>query len=255
MGGPPGHPHRVFEDAFSGSALDASKWNTYITSRAASGSPWNSNGSDGSGMDQGGYDAEYFQASQVAVDNGLFLSAQRGSSRRGYSWTSGVVSTYGKFEFTGGYVQIAAKMPPGDGMWPGLWLLPGPGGSGGDNFEVDLFEGNYIGNGANPNDNAAWHLHTPAGTAGGVSDTHTDLAAGFHVYGLDWVPGQSVTWYLDGSEVGRVTSSQVPIPDEPMELILDLQVANASASGWITTADGSTPSPSSMQVAEVQVYS
>jgi hypothetical protein len=50
-------------------------------------------------------------------------------------------------------------------------------------------------------------------------------------------------------------SPQSPIPAEPMELILDLMVANSTAGGWRTTYDGSTPSPSTLSVAGVQVYS
>jgi len=151
-------------------------------------------------------------------------------------------------------VQIKAKMPAGAGTWPGLWMLPGPGGRAGDNDEIDIFEGNYLAAGADPNDVDAWHLHTPGGVWGNATNVGTDLAAGYHVYGLRWVPGQSITWYVDDKVVGAVTRAQAPIPDEPMELILDLQVATSSASDWRTTADGSTPSPSSMQVAEVQVY-
>jgi hypothetical protein len=33
-----------------------------------------------------------------------------------------------------------------------------------------------------------------------------------------------------------------------------LQVANGTASSWRTAEDASTPSPSAMEVAEVQVY-
>ncbi|MGA2520237.1 MAG: glycoside hydrolase family 16 protein [Acidimicrobiales bacterium] len=254
MAPPPGYPTEIFGDSFSGTALDTSKWSTFITSNAAHGWPWSSDGAGGSGSSAGDFDAEYFEPGQVSVDNGLSLTAVRGSTRPGYTWTSGVVCTYGKFQFDGGYVQIKAKAPAGDGMWPGLWLLPGPGGTAGDNFELDMFEGGYTGNGANPADNDAWHLHTPSGVVGGVTNTGANLTAGYHVYGVAWVPGQSVTWYLDGVQVGRVTSAQVPIPDEPMELILDLQVADSAAQGWITTDDATTPSPSVLQVAAVAVY-
>jgi hypothetical protein len=35
---------------------------------------------------------------------------------------------------------------------------------------------------------------------------------------------------------------------------MDLQVANHSASDWHTTSNGFTPSPSTLRIAEVQVY-
>ena len=254
MPAPAGYTTKLFDDTFAGTTLDRTKWNSYITSKAANGWPWNANGSGGSGMNAGGFNAEYFSPGQVAVHNGLTLSAVRRSVHAGSTWTSGVVSTYGKFEFDGGFLQIKAKMPAGAGMWPGLWMLPGPGGSGGDNYEIDMVEGNYLMRGASPNDVDAWHIHTPSSVAGGLTNTGKDLAAGYHVYGLKWVPGKSVTWYVDNKAVGSLTSAQITIPNEPMELILDLQVADNAASGWITAANASTPSPSTLQIAEVQVY-
>lgn len=166
-----------------------------------------------------------------------------------------MVSTYGKFQFDGGYVQIKAKVPVGDGLWPGFWMLPGRGAKHGDDFELDIFEGDYTGNQVNPIDNYAWNLHTPSGAQfGGLTSTGVDLGAGYHIYGIDWVPGQSITWYLDGKPVGMLTSAQAPIPNEPMELILDLDVASPTTAGWHTVYDSTTPSPAVVNVAEVQVY-
>jgi beta-glucanase (GH16 family) len=142
------------------------------------------------------------------------------------------------------------------GMWPGLWMLPGStANTTTDNFEIDLQEGGYTATGS-ANDTEAYHEHdnNPGGsTCGGVAATGVDLAAGFHVYGLAWVAGQSLTYYLDGAQVGQITSSQCGISDEPMEIILDLQVA-INASGWHTLVGSTTPSPSVMQISEVQVY-
>ncbi len=205
MSAPPGFSHRIFEDAFVGRKLNTRRWNTYITSKAAGGAPWNGDGRGGSGSSPGGFNSGYFEPSQISVDNGLTLRAVRGSARAGFAWTSGVVSTYRKFQFDGGYVQIKAEVPGGDGMWPGLWMLPGPGGTGGDNYDFDIFEGNYIGNAVSPNDNYAWNLHSTTQTVGGLTNTGANLTAGYHVYGMNWIPGRSITWYLDGREVGQIT--------------------------------------------------
>ncbi|MBR0900221.1 family 16 glycosylhydrolase [Bradyrhizobium tropiciagri] len=167
--------------------------------------------------------------------------------------TSGAVSSYGKLEFDGGYLQISMKAPSGDGAWPGLWLMPGAGSSSGDNFEIDIQEGGYTGNGP-ANQAFTWHLHTPSGTVGGTVNTGIDLTAGFHTYGINWVPGKSITWYLDGKQIATVTSAQVPIPNEPMQLIMSNQVANSSAAGWHTALDSSTPASMAMQIDEIQLY-
>ncbi|WP_420970704.1 family 16 glycosylhydrolase [Bradyrhizobium sp. B120] len=248
----------VYEENFSGTTLD-SYWHPYITSRAANGWPWNSNGS-GSGPG-GPLDVDYDMPSQVTVNNGILdltairqpVSGINGGTPQTFPVTSGAVSSYGKFEFDGGYLQISMKAPSGDGAWPGLWLLPGAGSSGGDNFEIDMQEGGYTGSGP-ANQAFAWHLHTPSGTVGGVIDTGIDLTAGFHTYGINWVPGKSITWYLDGKQMAQVTSAQVPIPNEPMELIMSNQVANSNAAGWHTAFDSSTPSTMQMQIDQIQLY-
>jgi beta-glucanase (GH16 family) len=250
----------VFEEDFSGTTLD-NYWHNYITSNAASGWPWNSYGSGGSGPG-GVYDADYDMPSQVSVSNGLLnltavkqpVSGMNQGTAQTFPITSGAVSSYGNFEFNGGYLQISMKAPSGDGAWPGLWLLPGKGAGGsGDNFEIDMQEGGYTGSGP-ANQAFTYHLHTPSGTFGGVVDTGIDLTAGFHTYGINWVPGQLITWYLDGKQMAQVTNAQVPIPNEPMELIMSNQVANSNAAGWHTALDSSTSSSMPMQIDAIQLY-
>jgi beta-glucanase (GH16 family) len=246
---------RIFDDQFCGTSLNSSNWNAFVASRASDCYAWNATAGGGSAAGSpGAYDAEFFEASQVTVDNGLSITAESGSSQSGYSWTSGAISTCGKFEFTGGYLQIGMQQPDtSSGMWPGLWMLPGSGSSSTtDNFEIDLQEGGYTGNGA-ANDALAYHEHASGNASGSVVNTGVDLSARFHVYGVAWVPGESLTYYLDGNQVGQITSAEFTISNEPMEVILDLQVAQ-NANGWHTLAGASTPSPSVMRVSEVQVY-
>lgn len=202
----------VFNDSFSGTILNASNWNTYMTDAASQGWPWNDNGQGGSGVG-GVNDADYFMPSQTSVSSGLTLTAVQSrvvgvnsingqQSTQTFPVTSGVVDSYGKFEFEGGYLQISMKEPAGDGSWPSLWLLPGQGaGNVGSNFEVDIQEGGYTDGTANPDDVMAYHLHTPSGTFGGVANTGVNLTSGYNTYGLDWDPGQSLTWYLNGKEI------------------------------------------------------
>jgi beta-glucanase (GH16 family) len=255
----------VFNDNFLGTTLNASFWNTYMTSASTQGGPWDSAGLGGSGV--GGInDVDYFEPSQDSVNNGLTITAAQKSVvgnnytngqlvSQTFPITSGVVDSYGKFEFDGGYLQISMKAPTGDGAWPGLWLLPGQGaGNVGNNFEVDIQGGGYTDGSANPNDVFEYSLHTPSGTVGGVVDTGIDLTASYNTYAINWIPGQSITWYLNGKAIAEITSAQAPIPDEPMELIMDNQVASTAASSWRTVLDGSTPQTMPMQVGDVQLY-
>ncbi|MFC0242598.1 family 16 glycosylhydrolase [Rhodopseudomonas telluris] len=248
----------VYQEDFDGNTLNTA-WHKYITSKAANGSPWNSyNGGSGPG---GQFEAEFDMPGQVSVHDGVLditssktpITGMNQGTVMNYPMTSGVVSSYGNFEFTGGLLQVSMKQPAGNGAWPGIWLMPGSGSSAGDNFEIDIQEGGYTGKGP-ANQAFQWHLHTPNGDVGGVVDTGVDLTADFHTYAIDWQPGKSITWYLDGKQMAQVTSAQLPIPTQPMELILDSQWANSKAAGWHTTVDSSTPSTTHMLVDGVQLY-
>ena len=82
-----------------------------------------------------------------------------------------------------------------------------------------------------------------------------DVTAGYHVYGFQFIPGQSITAYFDGNPVWQVNaSSGITITGEPYEILLELQVAAQATAGWHTVTNASTPS-ASMNVAEVQAYS
>jgi hypothetical protein len=255
----------VFDDDFSGTGLNTTYWNTFMTRNSTQGGPWDSNGLGGSGMG-GIYEADYDEPYEISVDNGLTLNAVQQSVvgenyvdgavvQQTYSVTASVVDTYGKMEFDGGYLQISMKEPSGDGSWPSLWLLPGAGaGDVGNNFEIDIQEGGYRGGSANPNDVMAYHLHTSVGTFGGEINTGKNLTASFNTYAINWIPGQSITWFLDGVAVAEITSAQAPIPNEPMELIMSNQVATSAASSWRTSLDGATPRSMPMEIGDVQLY-
>ncbi len=264
--GPSSSRSLLFSDKFEGTSLDTSKWNSYLTSRQANGHPWTDPlpAQLGNGVRNGcSYGAQYFLPSQVAVHDGLDLTASRTptsgwcnqtDSVSSFPWRSGVVSSYNHFQFNGGYLSITMKAPPGNGMWPGLWMLPGPGGSHGDDYEIDLQEGGFVPPNP-PSETYAWNLHRGSNTWGGAVTTGVDLSASYHTYSLNWVPGQSLTWYLDGKKIAKLTKAQASIPDEPMELIMDLAVAGTSASGWHQPYDSTTTSPSVLHVSNVEVWS
>ncbi len=248
----------VFQDNFSGTSLNTSSWNTLM---ASNGSPWDTNGDGGSGLGNT-YNADYFMPSQVSVNNGLTLTAIQQSvlgdvsgTPTTFPVTSGIVDTDGKMEFTGGYLQISMKASSGDGAWPALWLLPGASaGNVGNNFELDMEEGGFLDGSANPNDVFSYHLEVGSPSYGGSVNTGTNLTSGYNTYAINWIPGQSITWYLNGTEMGEITSAQHTIPDEPMELIMCNSVGNSNSSSWRTSLDSSTPQSMPMEVADVQLY-
>jgi beta-glucanase (GH16 family) len=253
----------IFDDQFSGTRLDATKWNTYL---GAQGSAWNNNGSlpapySGPNVPGAGTDLEMFGPSQVGVDNGLTLTAQRNENQyaRTYPWISGVVTTEGKFSLptTGWYVQARIKVPDTtQGLWPGMWFLPaGPG----PFNEIDFVQGGFYGGPGNVDDapvGAGYFDSAGSLVNEAVPDVGFDASAGYHTYGIQWTPGVGIDEYVDGNLVWTVTESEVPggIVAQAYEIILDLQVAANADAGWRTVTTATSPG-GSMDVAEVQAYS
>ena len=259
MSAPAGYTNQqlIFDDQFSGTNLDTTKWNTYL---GAEGGVWNNRGSlpspySGNNM-PGSNDMSMYAPSQVSVNNGLTLTAQRNTNQYSgtYPWLSGVITTEGKFSLpTGGwYVQVKAKMPDqSQGMWPAIWFLCGP--SCPNDNELDGYEGGWLM--SNPNQIMHSDYFADQGQQQNAYNVGADVTAGYHVYGFQFIPGQSITAFFDGRQVWQVqASSGITITGEPYEIILELQVAAQQTSGWHTVTTGSTPT-SSMSVAEVQAYS
>jgi hypothetical protein len=116
--------------------------------------------------------------------------------------------------------------------------------------EIDLDESGYIGCGASAvNRCMATHMQSP-GNAQHLVDTGVDLSAGYHIYGMEYKPGQSVTMYLDGRKISQDTTN---IPTGAYEIIITNTIAE-NALGWHTLTNNSTPQPLNLKVAEVQVW-
>ena len=257
---PPGYTdeQQIFDDQFSGTKLDDTKWNTYL---GDSGGIWDNLGQlplPFSGPNSSGPrdEAAMFGPSQVSVNNGLTLTAQRNTNRYAatYPWISGVVTTEGKFSLptSGWYVQVKAKMPDqSQGMWPGIWFLPGTPGT--PVNELDGYEGGLLG--PDPDELMHSDYFADQGQQQSLYNVDTDVSAGYHVYGFQFIPGQSITAYFDGKQMWQVSAANgISITGEPYEIILELQVAMQDTSGWHTVMSAATPT-AAMSVAEVQAYS
>ena len=127
-----------------------------------------------------------------------------------------------------GKIEVTARLPVGDWLWPAIWMMPkdsvyGPWPSSG---EIDIMEsrGNdhtyYTVDGGDPNaPAAAGFAHYPAGNNAAGSTLHwgadtatnrffkttngwhypssiNDLTNGFHTYGMEWTPN-GIRTYVD----------------------------------------------------------
>jgi len=230
----------VFSEDFGGSNLDSSKWN----SSYRWGANWTINDEQQYYVDKianpdFGVSPFEFDGNRMSIVANKTPDSLK-SSANNKSYTSGVLTTYKKFEMLYGYVEMRAKLPKGQGLWPALWLLNVS--DYGSTPEIDIME--FLGNEPDTIYNVyhSKYVSTPSFEAKGP-----DYTSDFHTFGMKWTEGQ-IIWYVDGKEVNRYESGYVA--NESMYLIVNLALGGS----WGGNVDGSTPFPARYQIDYVRAY-
>jgi beta-glucanase (GH16 family) len=221
----PGYRLR-FNEEFDGKSLDPKRWVTSL--------PWgNTNRAE----------QQYYSPSALSLADGqLTITATRGG-QGSKAYTSGAICTDKLFDFKYGYAEERAMVPKGAGLWSAFWLLRRAKGS---NEEADIIEA--LGSDTTQGFNVL-HYGSMANREVSVSTFRTsDLATGFHVFGLEWEPGLMV-WYVDGIERHRAT---VGVPSDPMIVIANLAVGGPGS--WSGAPDGSTGFPARYKIDYIRVW-
>jgi len=235
-GGPPlgGKWNSVFDDEFDGDRLDpiwrtAQYWDHAYTF-------------------VGGDEWQAYDSTGVDVSDGALHLTAREESKYGANFVSGLVQTGGElntpeqptFSFAFGYIEVRAKFPPGQGLWPSIWMLPASHNDA--NGELDVVE--FLG-GDTSRAYFTTHRH---GSFVNKSFSGPDFTTGYHTFGLDWAPDH-VTWYVDG--VPRVTNTDPKlICQEAMFPIMNVSVGGA----WGGYPDANTQFPATMDVDYLRVW-
>lgn len=147
-------------------------------------------------------------------------------------YTSGKVTTSGKFQQTYGRWEARMKLPAGVGLWPAFWMLGINNGCGGwpSCGEIDIMENR----GRSPR-NSSSALHGP-GYSGNTPISHgytlpaaaPSLMEDFHVFAAEWTANQ-IRFYVDGILHYTVNRADVTrygawAYDRPFYAILNLAV-------------------------------
>lgn len=109
------------------------------------------------------------------------------------------MKTDNSFRFRYGKVEVKAKMPRGNWLWPAVWLLPSANIYGGwpRSGEIDLIEsrGNdeiWTWDGGNiGNEQVLYTLHygaTHQYKTNWINDK-SKFSSGFHIFKMEWTPG------------------------------------------------------------------
>ncbi|MBI3879649.1 MAG: glycoside hydrolase family 16 protein [Verrucomicrobia bacterium] len=218
----------VFNDEFSGDHVDLTKWNLR--------DPW--------GKERNQELQAYVTNAFELRDGVLRIKAERRTVRydgKLRHYTSGMMTTYRKFEQQFGRFEIRARVPRGNGMWPAIWLLPAPLGW---PPEIDVME--VLGH----ETAKLYTTHHWAQDGYKQADTGItmgpDLAGDFHVFAIEW-DAAKIVWTVDGKERFRSVKS---IPRVPMYLLMNLAIGGH----WGNPPDRTTPFPGAFEIDYVRVY-
>jgi len=219
----------TFHDEFDGQAMDTQKWNPN--------DPW--------GRERN-HELQAYVTNAFKVKGGILCintdKRQAFYSGKQRAYTSGMMTTQGKFSQQYGRFEIRCRVPKGKGMWPAFWLLPD---SLGWPPEIDVLE--VLGH--NPNKvyltNHFRDEQKKHGSHGG-SWSGPDFSAQFHEFAVEWSP-KAIVWFVDGVERFR---SEKSIPQGKMYMLVNLAVGG----DWPGAPDEKTQFPAAFEVDYVRVY-
>lgn len=237
----------VWSDEFKGDKLNYSKWGVEV------------NAFGGGNNEMQLYTG---RTENVRVENGhLIIEARKdrpnvqGTIRE---YSSGRIRTKHRGDWKYGRIEVRAKLPKGQGVWPAIWMLPTKEkyGTWAASGEIDIME--LVGQEPNK---VLGTLHYgdvwPKNKHSGSSFTlpKGDFSEGFHTFGLEWEEGE-IRWLIDDKLYQTQTqwsskSAKFPAPfDQPFHLILNIAVGGNLAGA----PNAKTQFPQQMQVDYVRVY-
>ena len=236
----------VWNDEFNGSTLNSSNWTHEI-----------GDGCNNNLCGWGNNELEYYRSENSTVTDGLLTITAKQENFGGRDYTSSRIKTQGKQFFTYGRVDIRAKLPKGQGIWPALWMLgesittvswPASG-------ELDIME--MIGGTINreKTTHGTIHYSNAAGgreyTGGSTTVENGLLADSFHVFSIDWNT-TSITWSLDGVAFHsqQITSSDRTEFHENFFFLFNVAVGGE----WPGSPNADTQFPQQMQVDYIRVF-
>lgn len=188
---------------------------------------------------------QYMSPGNVQVSGGMLriITEARHCGTRAY--VSGALNSANKFDFLYGRVDIRARLPRGQGIWPAFWMLTYdyPDQAAWDTaHEIDIME--MLGN--DPHTiytTLHWHDYNDDHQCYYSGD---DYSRDFHTYSIIWT-ASAVRWFIDGQQVCDATEG---VPTLPMYLLIDTAVGG----GWPGNPDATTPFPQFLDIDYVRVY-
>lgn len=177
--------------------------------------------------------------------------------QEGSGYTSARLKTQGLQSFQFGRMDIRAKLPEGQGIWPAIWML-------GDNIdgvgwpacgEIDIME--LVGHQPSTSHGTAhwgsnWNVHQYNGSSITLPNGEK-FSDAFHLFSIVWEQNQ-ITWLMDDQPFYSIDNTQMngqPYPfNAPFFFIMNIAVGG----NWPGYPDGTTQFPQQMVVDCIRVF-
>lgn len=232
----------AFKDEFDGPELNTPNWTYELGNGCGSGiCGWGNNESQ-----------SYTSATEnIKIVNGkLVITATENNN----SYKSARIKTQDKVELKFGRIDIRAKLPKGQGIWPALWML-------GENIdvagsgwpvcgEIDIME--MVGH--KPSDLVGTVHYNDDGYKYSSSSTtlsQGDFSDKFHVFSLVWDKNK-ITWYLDNKSYKEFKNTN--IANYPFNKAFFFIMNVAVGGNWPGSPNETTIFPQEMVVDYIRVF-
>jgi beta-glucanase (GH16 family) len=210
----------VWADEFDGAAVDPLHWEMQLGDGCPALCGW------------GNAELQYYQSENAIVADGELRIVAREESVAGYDYSSARMRSKDLADFELGRIEMRARMPVGQGLWPAFWMLftEGVYGTWAASGEIDILE--YLGH--NP-DRAIGTIHYGDVSPGNVSTTNDYILPSgsfdeaFHTFAIEWEACR-IRWFVDDNlyateTAWNSTGGPYPAPfDEKFHLLLNLAV-------------------------------
>jgi beta-glucanase (GH16 family) len=230
----------VWSDEFDGSDINTANWTFELGDGCPDICGWGNNELQ-----------HYTDAADNAriVDGKLIIVAKEGG---GSNYTSARMITKDKQEFEYGRIDIRAKLPEGQGIWPAIWML-------GENIddvgwpkcgEIDIME--LVGHLPKASHGTA-HFDKGGHQYTGNSYVNADkFSEEYHVFSIFW-DQDFIKWYVDYNKFFELTAKNVGSTypfNNPFFFIINIAVGG----NWPGEPDETTIFPQEMQIDYVRVF-
>ena len=229
----------VWSDEFDGTSVNLNNWTYDLGASGWGNNEWQN----------------YTNSSENSSVANARLDDHRAAGRLGVYVGSLEVTRPSTFQY--GRMDIRAKLPEGQGIWPALWML-------GDNFsttgwpacgEIDIME--LIGHEPSTTHGTAhwgssWNVHQYNGSSITLPNGEK-FSDAFHLFSVIWEENE-ITWLMDDQVFFSIDNTQMngqPYPfNAPFFFIMNIAVGG----NWPGYPDATTEFPQQMVVDCVRVF-